>query len=67
MKRIIITLSIVAAVLSACSKAYDPTQLDEEIAKRKAEMPLKKKQVSGYLKRYAAQVSSADKGAIINK
>ena len=40
---------------------------DEEIAKRKAEMPLKKKQVSGYLKRYAAQVSSADKGAIINK
>ena len=40
---------------------------DEEIAKRKAEMPLKKKQVSGYLKRYAEQVSSADKGAIINK
>ena len=40
---------------------------DEEIAKRKAEMPLKKKEVSGYLKRYAAQVSSADKGAIINK
>lgn len=40
---------------------------DEEIAKRKAEMPIKKKEVSGYLKRYAAQVSSADKGAIINK
>ena len=40
---------------------------DEEIAKRKAEMPLKKKEVSGYLKRYAEQVSSADKGAIINK
>ena len=40
---------------------------DEELAKRKAEMPLKKKEVSGYLKRYAAQVSSADKGAIINK
>ena len=40
---------------------------DEEIAKRKAEMPLKRKEVSGYLKRYAAQVSSADKGAIINK
>ncbi len=39
---------------------------DEELAKRKAEMPIKKKQVSGYLKRYAAQVSSADKGAIIN-
>ncbi len=40
---------------------------DEELKKRKAEMPLKKKEVSGYLKRYAAQVSSADKGAIINK
>ena len=40
---------------------------DEEIARRKAEMVLKKKEVSGYLKRYAAQVSSADKGAIINK
>ena len=40
---------------------------DEELAKRKAETTLKKKQVSGYLKRYAAQVSSADKGAIINK
>ena len=40
---------------------------DEELAKRKAEMPLKKKEVSGYLKRYAQQVSSADKGAIINK
>ncbi len=39
----------------------------EELEKRKAEMPLKKKEVSGYLKRYAAQVSSADKGAIINK
>ena len=40
---------------------------DEEIAKRKAETVLKKKEVSGYLKRYAAQVSSADKGAILNK
>lgn len=40
---------------------------DEELAKRKAEMPIKRKEVSGYLKRYAAQVSSADKGAIINK
>jgi dihydroxy-acid dehydratase len=38
----------------------------EELAKRKAETTLKKKEVSGYLKRYAAQVSSADKGAIIN-
>ena len=40
---------------------------DEELAKRKAETVLKKKEVSGYLKRYAMQVSSADKGAIINK
>lgn len=40
---------------------------DEEIAKRRGEMPIKKKEVSGYLKRYAAMVSSADKGAIINK
>ena len=40
---------------------------DEELAKRKAEMPIKNKEVSGYLKRYAAQVSSADKGAIINR
>ena len=40
---------------------------NEELEKRKAEMPLKRKEVSGYLKRYAAQVSSADKGAILNK
>ena len=39
----------------------------EELAKRKAETVLKKKEVTGYLKRYAQQVSSADKGAIINK
>ena len=40
---------------------------DEEMAKRKKETVLKKKVVSGYLKRYAEQVSSADKGAILNK
>ena len=41
---------------------------DAEIEKRKAEMPIKKKEnISGYLKRYASMVSSADKGAIINK
>ena len=39
---------------------------DEEMAKRKAEMKITKKQVKGYLKRYAQMVSSADKGAIIN-
>ena len=41
---------------------------DEELAARKKEMPIKKKEnITGYLKRYAATVSSADKGAIINK
>lgn len=41
---------------------------DEEIAKRKETMPIKKKEnLTGYLKRYSAMVSSADKGAIINK
>ena len=41
---------------------------DEELEKRKQEMPiLKKDNLSGYLKRYAAMVESADKGAIINK
>jgi dihydroxy-acid dehydratase len=40
----------------------------EEIEKRKKEMPIKKKEnITGYLKRYASQVSSADRGAIINK
>ncbi len=41
---------------------------DEELSRRRAEMPIKKKtDISGYLKRYAAMVSSADKGAIINR
>lgn len=41
---------------------------DAELEERKKNMPLKKKEnISGYLKRYAAMVSSADKGAIINK
>ena len=41
---------------------------DEELEKRRAEMPIKKKtDITGYLKRYSAMVSSADKGAIINK
>ncbi len=41
---------------------------DEEIERRKQEMPIKvKTNVRGYLARYAAMVSSADKGAIINK
>ena len=41
---------------------------DEELARRRAEMPIKKKEnLSGYLKRYAQMVSSADKGAIINR
>ncbi|MCM1545277.1 MAG: dihydroxy-acid dehydratase [Ruminococcus sp.] len=41
---------------------------DEEIEKRKKEMPiLEKTDVTGYLKRYSKMVSSADKGAIVNK
>lgn len=41
---------------------------EEELVKRKEEMPiLKKENVTGYLKRYAKLVSSADKGAIINR
>ena len=41
---------------------------DEELALRRAEMPIKKKEnITGYLKRYSAMVSSADKGAIINR
>ena len=41
---------------------------DEELAKRKNEMPIKKKEnLKGYLKRYSQMVSSADKGAIINR
>ena len=40
----------------------------EELEKRKAEMPIKKKEgIKGVLARYASMVSSADKGAIINK
>jgi dihydroxy-acid dehydratase len=41
---------------------------NEEIEKRKQTMHIKKKTgIGGALARYAAQVSSADKGAIINK
>ncbi|MBQ4381466.1 MAG: dihydroxy-acid dehydratase [Oscillospiraceae bacterium] len=40
---------------------------DEELALRRAqEKPLEKKNITGYLRRYAKMVSSADKGAIIN-
>lgn len=41
---------------------------DEELAERRKTMPIKKKEgITGYLKRYANMVSSADKGAIVNK
>ena len=41
---------------------------DEELAERRKTMPIKRKEnITGYLKRYAQQVSSADKGAIINR
>ena len=39
---------------------------DEELAERMANFVPKKKQLSGYLKRYAALVSSGAKGAILN-
>ncbi|MCD7811766.1 MAG: dihydroxy-acid dehydratase [Ruminococcus sp.] len=41
---------------------------DEELEERRKTMSVKKKEnITGYLKRYAAMVSSADKGAIINR
>lgn len=41
---------------------------DEELEKRKQTMPIQTKDnLTGYLKRYAKMVSSADKGAIINR
>ena len=41
---------------------------EEELEKRKAEMPIRKKQgIKGALARYASMVSSADKGAVINQ
>ncbi len=41
---------------------------DGELERRRSEMPIRRKEnITGYLKRYAAQVSSADKGAIINR
>lgn len=41
---------------------------EKEIKERKATMPIKRKEnLKGYLARYAQMVSSADKGAIINK
>ncbi|MBP3249644.1 MAG: dihydroxy-acid dehydratase [Ruminococcus sp.] len=41
---------------------------EEELEERRKTMPIKRKEgITGYLKRYAQQVSSADKGAIINK
>ena len=39
---------------------------DEELAARMANFVPKKKELSGYLKRYAALVSSGAKGAILN-
>ncbi len=38
---------------------------DEELAKRRANWTPKTKEVSGYLKRYAELVTSADKGAVL--
>ena len=45
-----------------------PEVSDEELEERRKSMPIKRKEnITGYLKRYAQQVSSADKGAIINR
>ena len=38
---------------------------DEELARRRANCTPKKKEVTGYLKRYAQLVTSADKGAVL--
>ena len=41
---------------------------DDELAQRKQTMPIRKKEgIKGVLARYASMVSSADKGAVINK
>ena len=37
----------------------------EELARRRANWTPKKKEVTGYLKRYAQLVTSADKGAVL--
>ncbi|HHN81584.1 MAG TPA: hypothetical protein ENN11_03070, partial [Methanomicrobia archaeon] len=39
---------------------------DEEIDSRMRELKPKKRELTGYLKRYAALVGSADKGAILH-
>ena len=39
---------------------------DEELAERMASFVPKTKELSGYLKRYAALVSSGAKGAVLN-
>jgi dihydroxy-acid dehydratase len=39
---------------------------EEEMAKRRKEMPIKVREgVKGYLKKYAKMVTSADKGAVL--
>ena len=39
---------------------------EEEMAKRRAEMPIKVKDgIKGYLKKYSKMVTSADKGAVL--
>ena len=40
---------------------------DEELARRRANWTPKKKEVTGYLKRYAQLVTSADKGAVLQE
>ena len=50
----------------ALEDAFGVSISDEELAARLAAFTPKKKELSGYLKRYAALVSSGAKGAILN-
>ena len=45
---------------------FETSRLEIELAERMAAFVPKKKELSGYLKRYAALVSSGAKGAILN-
>ena len=54
------------SILFALSNATLLKISDEELAQRMAAFTPKTKELSGYLKRYAALVSSGAKGAILN-
>ena len=60
------TKSILVAVVRYYEHYGELKISDEEMAQRLADFTPKKKELSGYLKRYAALVSSGAKGAILN-